>query len=60
MTANESGIKIDGETATIKGSDITIRGIEKSGKGGDNGKLRKITLTYQGSNWKITDLEIQQ
>jgi hypothetical protein len=60
ITANESGIEIDGETATIKGSDIAIRGIEKSGKGGDNGKLRKITLTYQDSNWKITDLEIQQ
>lgn len=60
MTANESGIKIDGNTATIKASEITIKGIEKSGQGGDNGKLGEITLTYQGSDWKITDLEIQQ
>lgn len=60
MTANESGIQIDGETATIKGSDITINGIDKSGQGGDDGKLGMITLTYQDSDWKITDLEIRQ
>lgn len=59
MTANESGINIDGDTATIKASEIKIKGIEKSGQGGDNGKLGNITLTYQGSDWKITDLEIQ-
>lgn len=58
MTANESGINIDGDTATIKASEIKIKGIEKSGQGGDNGKLGRITLTYQGSDWKITDLEI--
>lgn len=60
MTANESGIKIDGDTATIKASDIKIKGIDKSGQGGDTGKIGKITLTYQGTDWKITDLEIQQ
>ncbi|WP_346960045.1 hypothetical protein [uncultured Arthrobacter sp.] len=60
MSANESGIVIDGETATIRGSDIKIKGIEKSGKGGTGGKLGKITLRFQGSTWKITDLEIQQ
>ncbi|MGF9648691.1 hypothetical protein AAIH32_11985 [Pseudarthrobacter oxydans] len=60
MTANESGINIDGDTATIKASEIKIKGIEKSGQGGDNGKIGKITLTFQGTDWKITDLEIQQ
>ncbi|NUU31168.1 hypothetical protein [Arthrobacter sp. C9C5] len=60
MSANESGIALDGETATIRGSDIKIKGIEKSGQGGSGGKLGKITLTFQESTWKITDLEIQQ
>lgn len=60
MTANESGINIDGDTATIKASDIKIKGVEKSGQGGDSGKIGKITLTFQGTDWKITDLEVQQ
>lgn len=60
MTANESGITINGDTATIKASDIKIKGIEKSGQGGDSGKIGKITLTFQGTDWKITDLEVQQ
>lgn len=60
ITANESGIVIDGEKASIKGSDIKIKGLEKSGQGGDDGKLSKIVLTYKGSEWKVTDLEVQQ
>jgi len=60
MTANESGITVNGDTATIKASDIKIKGIEKSGQGGDSGKIGKITLTFQGTDWKVTDLEIQQ
>jgi hypothetical protein len=59
MTANESGITINGDTATIKASDIKIKGIEKSGQGGDSGKIGK-NLTFQGTDWKITDLEIQR
>ncbi|PNH86081.1 hypothetical protein CXZ05_02965 [Arthrobacter sp. AFG20] len=60
MTANESGIKIEGQTAFIKGSDVKIKGIEKSGQGGSDGKLGKIVLTFKGSEWKVTDLEVQQ
>jgi hypothetical protein len=60
MTANESGINIDGDTATIKASDIKIKGIEQSGQGGNSGKIGKITLTFQSTDWKITDLEVQQ
>jgi hypothetical protein len=59
ITANESGIELDGDEAAIRGSDIKIKGIENSGQGGDGGKIGRISLTYQDSAWKITDVEVK-
>ncbi|NKX52548.1 hypothetical protein HER39_18620 [Arthrobacter deserti] len=55
-TANVDGIRISGDTATIKGSEIRGEGLKESS--GDGKKAGTLKLAYEGSGWKITGMDV--
>lgn len=56
----EEAVNLDGDKASIMGSDITIEGMEGTGEGNDGGKVGKISLEHDGIEWKITGLEAKE
>ncbi|EMY35652.1 hypothetical protein D477_003118 [Arthrobacter crystallopoietes BAB-32] len=61
-TISEDAIELDGDKASILGSDIDIKAgdTEETAKPSEGGKVGKISLEHDGTEWKITDVEVTQ